>query len=46
MEHIKKRIAHFGTFKEEARGVKIACNTIHTIISLWNEYLETMIENN
>ena len=46
MEHIKERIAHFGAFKEEARGIEITCNTIQTSISLCNEYLETMIENN
>ena len=43
MEHIKGRIADFGAFKEEARGIKITCNTIQTSISLWKEYLETMI---
>ena len=46
MEHIKERIADFGAFKEEARGIEITCNTIQTIFSLWKEYLETMIENN
>ena len=46
MEHIKERIANFGDFKEEARGIKITCNTIQTSISLWKEYLETMIKNN
>ena len=45
MEHIKERIADFRSFKEEARGIKITCNTIQTSISLWKEYLETMIEN-
>ena len=45
MEHIKERIADFGAFKEEARGIEITCNTIQTSISLWKEYLETMIEN-
>ena len=43
MEHIKERIADFGAFKEEARGIEITCNTIQTSISLWKEYLETMI---
>ena len=46
MEHIKERIADFGAFKEEARGIEITCKTIQTIISLCKEYLETMIENN
>ena len=45
MEHIKERISDFGAFKEEARGIEITCNTIQTSISLWKEYLETMIEN-
>ena len=43
MEHIKERIVDFGSFKEEARGIEITYNTIHTSISLWKEYLETMI---
>ena len=46
MEHIKERIADFRNFKEEARGIEITCNTIQSSISLWEEYLETMIENN
>ena len=46
MEHIKERIADFGAFKEEARRIEIKCNTIQTSISLWNKYLENMIENN
>ena len=46
MEYITDRIADFGAFKEEARGIEITCNTIQTIISLWKDYLETMIENN
>ena len=45
MEHIKERIADFRDFKEEARGIEITFNTIQKIISLWKEYLETMIEN-
>ena len=28
MEHIKERIADFGAFKVESRGIKITCNTI------------------
>ena len=43
MEHIKERIADFGAFKEEVKGIEITCNTIQTSISLWKEYLETMI---
>ena len=39
MEHIKERIADFGAFKEEARGIEITCKTIQTIISLCKEYL-------
>ena len=46
MEHIKEIIADLGAFKEEAIGIEITCNTIRKIISLWKEYLETMIENN
>ena len=33
MEHIKDRIAGFGAFEEEARGIEITCNTIQTSIS-------------
>ena len=43
MEHIKERIADFAAFKNEAKGIKITCNTIQSSISLWIEYLETMI---
>ena len=46
MEHIKDRIADYGAFKEEAKGVEITCNTIQTSILIWKEYLETMIVNN
>ena len=46
MEHIKERIDDLGAFKEKARGVKITCNKIQKGISLWKEYLETVIENN
>ena len=28
MEHIKERIADFGAFKDEAKGIEITCNTI------------------
>ena len=45
-EHIKERIAYSGAYKEEAQGIEITCNTIPTSISLWNKYLETMIEKN
>ena len=43
MEHIKERISDFGAFKEDKRKIKITCNTIQTCISLWKEYLDTMI---
>ena len=46
MEHIKERIADFRAFKEEVGMNKIICNKIQTSISLWKEYLETVIENN
>ena len=46
MEHIKERIDDFGAFKEEAVMNKIICKHIQTSISLWNEDLETVIENN
>ena len=46
MEHIKEIIANFGYFKDEAKGIKITCNTIQTSILLWKEYFENMIENN
>ena len=42
-EHIKERIADFGSFKEEVGMNKIICNKIQTSISLWKEYLETLI---
>ena len=45
MEHIKESIADFGAFKEETRGTKNTRNTIQKSISLWEEYLETIIEN-
>ena len=46
MEHIKERIADFRDFKEEVGMKKITCNNIQTSISLWKEYLETVIEIN
>ena len=45
MEHNKERIADFGDFIEEERMNEITCNTIHTSISLREEYLETLILN-
>ena len=45
MENIKERIADFRDFKEEAGMKKIFCNKIQTIIPLWKEDLETVIEN-
>ena len=46
MEHIKERIADFGAFKNEAKGIERTCNTIQSSISWWKEYVETMIEKN
>ena len=46
MEHIKERIAYFGDFKNEAKGIERTCNTIQSSISLWKEYFGTMIEKN
>ena len=46
IEHIKERVSDFGSFKEEVGMNKIICNKIQTSISLWNEDLETVIENN
>ena len=46
MEHIKERIADFGAFKEEAKGVEITYKTIQKSILLWKDYLKTMIEKN
>ena len=45
MENIQERIDDVRAFKEEARGIVITCNTIQKSISLWKEYLETMLEN-
>ena len=41
IEHIKKIIADFRTFKEEVEINEIICNKIQEGISLWKEYLET-----
>ena len=46
MEHILERKADFEDFKNEAKLIEKICNTIQSSISLWKEYLETMIENN
>ena len=46
MEHIKEKIADFGAFKNKAKGMERTCNTIQSSISLWKEYLDTMIEKN
>ena len=32
MKHIKERIADFGAFKDEAKGIEITCNTIQLSI--------------
>ena len=46
IENIKERIAYFTVFKEEFGENEIICNKIQTSISLWKDYLETVIENN
>ena len=46
MEYIKERIADFGAFKNEAKGIKRTYNTAQSSILLCKEYLETMIEKN
>ena len=46
MEHIKERLADFRDFKEEVGMKEIICNKMQKSISLWKEYLETLIENN
>ena len=46
MEHIEEKIADFEAFKNEAQLIEKTCNTIQSSISLWKEYLETMMENN
>ena len=46
MEHILERKADFEAFKNEALLIEKTCNTIQSSISLWKDYLETMMENN
>ena len=46
MEHIKYRIGDFTPFNEEVVINEIICNKIKTIISLWKEDLDTVMENN
>ena len=46
MGHIKERIDDLGAFKEEVGMNEIICDKIKTSISLWKEYLKTVIENN
>ena len=46
MEHILERKADFEAFKNGAQLIEKTCNTIKSSISLWKEYLETMMENN
>ena len=46
MEHIFERKADFESFKNGAEVIERTCNTIQSSISLWKEYLETMMENN
>ena len=45
IEHIKERIAYFRYFKEYIGMNEMICNKIQKIVSLWNQYLETVIEN-
>ena len=46
MEHSLERKADFEAIKNEAQLILKTCNTIQSSISLWKEYLETMMENN
>ena len=46
MEHILQREDDFESFKNGAQVIERTCNTIQSSISLWKEYLETMMENN
>ena len=46
MENIKEIITDFGAFKNKAKGIEITFNIIQSSISLWKDYLETMIEKN
>ena len=45
-EHIKESKADFRDFKEEVRMNEMICNKIQTIILLWKEDFETVIESN
>ena len=44
MEHILERKDDFEAFKNGAQLLERTCNTIQSSISLWKEYLETMME--
>ena len=46
MKHILERKSDFEAFKNGAQLIEKTCNTIQSSISLWKEYLETMMENN
>ena len=46
MEHVKERIDYLTALKEEVQINEIICNKIQKIISLCEEDLETVIENN
>ena len=43
MKHILERKADFEAFKNKAQLIERTCTTIQSSISLWKEYLETMI---
>ena len=42
-EHILERTAYYEAFKNGAQLIEKTCNTIQSSISLWKEYLETMM---
>ena len=44
MEHILERKADFEAFKNKAQLIERTCTTIQSSISLWKEYLETMMK--
>ena len=46
MKHILERKADFEAFKNEAKLIERTCKTIQSSISLWKEYLVTMMEKN
>ena len=46
MKHNLERKADFGAFKNEAQLIERTCKTIQSSISLWKQYLETMMEKN